>query len=126
VIILDTHAWIWLNGDTRRLSAAARETIRQENILGVSPISLWEVAMLWERGRVELDRSLEAWLEKACAQPKIRLLPITTAVAVRTANLIMHGDPADRIIVATALTYQCALVTVDGNIHDANIVKAVW
>ena len=126
MIVLDTHAWIWLNDDGKRLSAIAHEAIQRERVLGVSPISLWEVAMLSERGRVELNRPLEAWLERACVQPKIRILPITAAVAARTEHLAMHGDPADRIIVATALVHQCALVSRDENITEANIVKAIW
>ena len=126
MIVLDTHAWIWLNDDDKRLSTTAREAIRREDFLGVSSISLWEVSMLWERGRVELNRPLEAWLERACAQAKVRLLPITVGIGARTANLKIHGDPADRLIVATALIHQCKLVTVDENITDAKVVDVIW
>ena len=126
MIVLDTHTWVWLNDDTTRLSAEAGNAIQQERTLGVSPISMWEIAMLWQYERLELALPLEAWLEKACAQPKIRLLPITTAIAARLAQLEMHGDPADRIIVATALVHQCKLVTRDDNITVGKLVETIW
>ena len=126
MIVLDTHALVWLNGEVWRLSASAHEAIRRERELGVSPISLWEVSMLWQYGRLKLDLPLEAWLERACAQPKIRLLPITAAIAARTARLDIHGDPSDRIIVATALIHQCKLMTVDKTITDAKVVETIW
>jgi len=82
--------------------------------------------MLWQYGRIELNMSLEIWLEKACLQPKIRILPITVAVATSTTRLQMHGDPADRLIVASALVHHCALVTRDENIQNAKIVRTIW
>jgi len=126
MIVLDTHALIWLNDDAGRLSDTAREAIRRDDEVGISAISLWEVSMLWQYGRIELSMSLEMWLEKACLQPKIRILPITVAIATRTARLEMHGDPADRLIVASALVHHCALVTRDENIQNAKIVRTIW
>ena len=126
MIVLDTHALIWLNDDAGRLSNAACEAIQSEGELGVSVISLWEVSMLWQYGRIELDLPLETWLEKACSQPKVRLLSISVAVAARTARLELHGDPADRLIVASALVHQCALITRDENIQNAKIVRTIW
>jgi len=126
MIFLDTHALIWLNDDAERLSNVAREAIRREDALGVSAISLWEVSMLWQYGRIEIGLPLETWLEKAFSQPKIRLIPISVAVAARTVRLEMHGDPADRLIVASALVHQCALVTRDENIQNAKIVRTIW
>jgi len=126
MIVLDTHILIWLNDDAVRLSNAAREAVRMEDELGVSAISLWEVSMLQQYGRIELGLPLETWLEKACSQPKIRILPISVAVATRTTRLEMHGDPADRLIVASALVHQCALVTKDENIQNTKIVRTIW
>jgi len=126
MIVLDTHVLIWLNDDAGRLSNAAYEAIRREGELGISAISLWEVSMLLQYGRIELSLPLETWLEKACSQPKIRLLPISVAVAARTARLEMHGDPADRLIVASTLVHQCGLVTRDENIQNTKIVRTIW
>jgi len=126
VIILDTHVWIWLNADAGRLSNTAHEAIQREQELGISAISLWEVAMLSQYGRIELNRPLETWLEKACSQSKIRLIPITVAVAAHTARLNMHGDPADRLIVASVLVHKCTLATADENIRNARIVQTIW
>ncbi len=126
MIVLDTHAWIWLNDDAKRLSDGARKAIRRESELGVSTFSLWEVAMLCQYGRIKLDRPLQAWLEKACSLTGIRILPLTIPVVARVAQLNIHGDPADRVIVASALVHQCALVTRDESIQESGVVKTIW
>jgi len=82
--------------------------------------------MLYQYGRIELNVPLETWLEKVCSQPKIRILPISVTIAACTARLEMHGDPADRLIVASALVHKCALVTRDENIQNTKIVRTIW
>ena len=83
--------------------------------------------MLAARGRIELDRDPVAWMEASLEVERIELLPLTPAVAVASANLAdFHGDPADRLIVATAITHGSKLVTKDRNISEAGIVKTVW
>ena len=126
MIVLDTHTWIWLNDDAKRLSKDAHKAIRQESELGVSAFSLWEVAMLCQCGRIKLDRPLQAWLENACSLTGIRILPLTIPIATRVAQLNIHGDPADRVIVATALVHKCRLVTIDENIQESALVETVW
>jgi PIN domain nuclease of toxin-antitoxin system len=127
VIVLDTHAWIWLVSDPDQLGSAARKAIASDRSRGIAAISCWEVAMLAARGRIELDRDPVRWMDDAMAAEDIELLPLTPAVAVASAQLgRFHGDPADRLIVATALTHGAALVTKDERIRKIDLVKTVW
>ena len=127
MIVLDTHAWIWLTDDPDRLGPRARSAIRAARSKGVAAISCWEVAMLAARGRIELDRDPVAWMEQSLQAEDIELLPLTPAVAAASIHFeSFHGDPADRLIVATALTHGAALVTKDARIAEAGILKTVW
>jgi PIN domain nuclease of toxin-antitoxin system len=91
LIILDTHILIWqtelLKG---RIPSKMLDAIDAEPVLGVSAISLWEIAMLEEKGRITLSKPLLPWLRVALAAPKIKLLPITPEVAARSGRLPMH------------------------------------
>jgi PIN domain nuclease of toxin-antitoxin system len=127
LIILDTHAWIWWNSAPDKLSAAARAAIDGADQLGVSAISCWEVSMLVAKGRLGLDRDVLTWVQEALPEELVQLLPVSPTIAVRAGALeSFHGDPADRLIVATALELNGALVTRDGRIRDYEPVKSVW
>jgi PIN domain nuclease of toxin-antitoxin system len=126
VIVLDTHAWVWLTSDPSRLGPAARKALRRGRSKGVAAISCWELAMLVVRGRIELDRDPVSWMEDALRSEAIDLLPLTPAVAVASAQLGALPDPADRLVVATAMTYGAALVTRDEAIRGSGLVQTVW
>lgn len=127
MIVLDTHAWIWLASEPERLGREARRLLRRERVRGVAAISCWEVATLAARGRIELDRDLVAWMEDALSETGAELLPLTPAVAAASAQLgDFHGDPADRLIVATALTHGAVLVTKDERIREHGAVRTAW
>jgi PIN domain nuclease of toxin-antitoxin system len=127
VIVLDTHAWIWLTSDPRRLGRSARAVLRRERSLGLAAISCWELATLEARGRIALDRDPVEWMEASFDAEGIELLPLTPAVAAASAALKdFRGDPADRLIVATALTHGAMLVTKDERIRRAGGVVTVW
>lgn len=128
MILLDTHAWIWWVSDPENLSAAAGREIRRADAIGISAISCWEVAGAVAKGRVSLDRDPLDWMGQALADPRIELLPLSPAVAVRSTRLgrAFHGDPADRIIVATAILENARLVTKDRLIRDYPAVESVW
>jgi len=127
VIVLDTHAWIWLVSDPDQLGGAARKAIDRDRSRGISAISCWELAMLAARGRIELDRDPVTWMDDALEADDIELLPLTPAVAVASTQLgNFHGDPADRLIVATALTHGAVLITKDERIRELNLVKTLW
>jgi len=89
---------------------------------------MWEVATLAERGRIVLDEPAEAWLQSAIRLPQITVLEITPAIAARAGSLprSVGGDPADRLIVATAIHHQMPLVTTDGRIQRAAVLETIW
>jgi PIN domain nuclease of toxin-antitoxin system len=129
VILLDTHALIWLANEPSKLSRKATNAIRlaiQEGGLGISGITLWELAWLASHGRLALTGTVEAFLERITSRTSI--LPITVKVAVlanQWPETYSH-DPCDRLIGATALAVGCALVTKDRNIRASKQLKTIW
>lgn len=128
MILLDTHAWLWWAGDPGKLSSRARARIEAERDLGISAISCWEVGMLVERGRLRLNPDARTGLQEALGIPRLRVVPVTQTVATDGGFLgpDFHGDPADRIIVATALELRAALVTKDERIRSSKLVQTIW
>jgi PIN domain nuclease of toxin-antitoxin system len=121
-IVLDTHAWIWLiNGDKRLEKSKCRSYIedaaKSSNIC-VSAISVWEIGMLESKSRIKFSINCLDWINKALSAPGISLAPITPEIAIESSRLPgkFHGDPADRIIVATARKLEAKLITYDKNI----------
>ena len=122
MILLDTHIWIWwVHGDTQ-LPLPVSEFIQseEEGGLGVSAISCWEVAKLVERKRLMLPLATHEWMAKALSYPGIRLIPLVPNIAVESTQLpgSFHKDPADQIIVATARSMGCGLVTMDLSVRS--------
>jgi PIN domain nuclease of toxin-antitoxin system len=117
VIVLDTHIWVWWVDGTKRLTASQVDTIQanEENVIGVSAISCWEIAKLVEYKQLEWSCSPDDWFRQALSYPGIQLLELTPEVALESARLPagFHRDPADQIIVATARIHGCPLVTSD-------------
>ena len=120
MIVLDTHAWVWWTIDPDRLSETQRQEITdsEEDRIGVSAISCWEVAKLCEYERLALPVDLPEWFQLALQYPGVSLLDLTPEVAVESTTLpgAFHRDPADQIIVATARVHGCPLVTSDDRI----------
>lgn len=128
--LLDTHILIWWLQDSARLSSGQKQVLESANAaapLLVSDISLWEVAMLHDLGRIRLTIPLRDWLEKAVAPPLVRRTGISPAIAAELANLpeSFHRDPADRILVATARTLGATLLTQDRRIADASLTRTL-
>jgi PIN domain nuclease of toxin-antitoxin system len=128
MILLDTHAWIWWASRSATLSTAARQSIDAEGEVGVAAISCWEVAMLVDKGRLKLDRDVGLWVDQAVALPKVVLLALTPQIAVASVRLPsgFQGDPADRMIVATAKQQGVPLVTKDERIQRCGLVTTIW
>lgn len=117
-VLLDTHALLWWRAGQDRLSATATALLDEASILLVSPISFWEVGMLVGKGRVALDRATTTWTRDVLRHARVAVAEITPQVAVVAAELPgFHGDPADRLLYATATTRQVPFVTKDGAIH---------
>ena len=128
MIVLDTATWIWRASDPKRLTTSARRAIDQAERALVSAISVWEVAMLVAKRRIQLDRRVEQWVDIALALPGIQLAPLEPAIAVRSTKLPgeFHPDPADRIIVATALENAVPIITPDDRIRSYPHVQSAW
>lgn len=123
MILLDTHTWFWtVTGDAKLRLPVRREIDRAyaANSLFLSPISLWELALKHSRGKLQLDRPLRPWLGNAIAVSGVQLMSIGVEIAASCAELppAFHGDPADRIIAATARTEGLHLVTHDRKLLD--------
>lgn len=114
-ILLDTHVWYWSLASPERLSKRARKAIeRSENSLWLSPVSVWEVLLLAERGRLRLDADPRLWAREALLLTPAQEAPLTHEVALRSREVALpHEDPADRFLVATALCYDLTLATAD-------------
>ncbi|MDR3303093.1 MAG: type II toxin-antitoxin system VapC family toxin [Treponema sp.] len=125
MIIIDTHIFVWLFLEPERVPANISAAIGDEDALGLSAISLWEIAMLTEKKRFTLPEPLLSWLKGALALDKLKLLPITPEIAATSAGLPMHGDPADRLIAATAIAYNVALATVDRLLLEMPLLKTI-
>jgi len=116
VILLDTHIWVrWVDVEANPLPSGLVETIETADRLAVSAITCWEVAWLTRRGRLDLRLSLTDWLQQALEGSGVTCLPIDRQIAVRAANLPEHHrDPADRLIIATAIEKRARLMSLDG------------
>ncbi|CAN2039643.1 PIN domain-containing protein [Candidatus Magnetomoraceae bacterium gMMP-15] len=129
MILLDTHAWWWAISEPENLSAPAQQLI-SDTPSGqhcISSISLWEFAMMAQRGRIQLTITPQEWLSFALGMANTQVLPLSADIALDSCNLPgeFHKDPADRLIVATARISHLTLVTKDRKIRDYKHVKTI-
>ncbi len=122
-ILLDPHVLIWLLQGSDRLGQRSLAQIRaaaETDTLLLAAISPWEIAMLVAKGRLALDRDVGDWVAAALVLPGIALAPLLPEIAVASIRLpgILHADPADRLIVATARHHNAALITDDDLLLD--------
>ena len=128
MILLDTHAWIWWVTESSSLSPGARRAIGRSDELGISVISCWEVAMLVAKQRIGFSIDVQAWIDLALQRPKIRLIPLDSAIAVLSTRLPgeLHSDPVDRLIAATCMTLGIPLVSKDQSITAWGHISVIW
>ncbi|MGB7753711.1 MAG: type II toxin-antitoxin system VapC family toxin [Candidatus Acidiferrales bacterium] len=130
MILVDTHVVVWLVLDAERVSAKARSAIsearKSANGLAISGISLLELATLASKGRIQLNTSLESFLQEI--ESRFIVLPISGRVCARAIALpaTYPKDPADRIIGATALVEGLSLVTADREIRRSRALQTIW
>lgn len=129
MILLDTHAWLfWVDDSLGKLSKNAFKKIEETASLGVSIISCWEIAMLVAKQRLALNLDVMPWIDKALKYPGTTLLNLDPEIVVTSTRLpgTFHGDPADRMIVATCMKYGVPLITRDEQIHSWGKIKVIW
>jgi len=118
-LLLDTHYWIWLeSGEFERVPQRLRIAIQEAAGAGallLSAISVWELALLKANGKIAINAPCEDWVRDALATPGLSLVPLTPEIAIDSTRLPgeFHGDPADRIIMATARRHRARLLTRD-------------
>ena len=129
-VLLDTHMWVWWLTPDSPLSRAERaaldaEAARRE--LFLSAISLWETQILHAKQRLELPLPFADWLARAADERVITVLPLSVEVvfALDALPAAFHGDPADRLIVATARAHAMPLATHDAAIRRSRAAK-LW
>ena len=114
-LLLDTHIWVWSLVEPSRLARRVARALRSNDAeLWLSPISLWELSILAEKGSIELSGGIDAWIDEALRVAPMREAPVTHAV-VRALHTIEtpHRDPADRFLASTAAALDLQLVTAD-------------
>lgn len=121
-VLLDTHVWVWLVNGSPELS---EETVRlldnaaQAGKLFVPAIAVWELATLTAKKRITLSVPIKNWVQEALQKPGIEMVPLSSDISIESTMLPgdVHGDPADRIIIATARVKKYRLATRDDKIH---------
>jgi len=129
-VLLDTHVWLWWLLGSERLRPQERRSLDRLAASGSSHIaamSLWEAQMLHAKGRLALDRPFKTWLREAASPAVVEILPLDVEVVIALHQLPVgfHGDPADRLIVATGLAHGLVLATHDQAIRSSGVIT-IW
>jgi PIN domain nuclease of toxin-antitoxin system len=116
MLVLDTHIWVWwIEANSRLPRWLAMRIADPATPVAVSAISVYELSLGFERGRIALNRPLVDWIAQATIAADIQVLPVTISSARLAGQLPRHHlDPLDRIIIATALTEPAQLASLDG------------
>ncbi len=125
--LLDTHIWLWSLLEPDRISSYVREILQDDDSeLYISPITVWEVMTLAEKGRIELYPTPQEWVTAALSQSPVKEAPLSHAVAIKSKLIgLPHQDPADRFIAATAWEYGLTLITADQRLRQAQEIVTV-
>jgi PIN domain nuclease of toxin-antitoxin system len=127
-VLLDTHVVHWWSAEPNRVSSPAREALEAADELVVAAISWYELAWLARHERITVSIPIRSWLQGLAAQ--LRTIGVTPAIADTAVALpsSFPGDPADRLIYATAIEHGLGLVTKDRSIrdHDRPRSLVVW
>ncbi len=131
MVLLDTHVWVWFAAEPKRLSRAASTAIRRATESGgvsIASISIWELAMLFDSGRLRAPGTVESSVRSMIEQTSVVIHEITPEIAALATAFPddFARDPADRLIGATARSLGLPLVTRDQRMLESNLLKAIW
>ncbi len=126
-LLLDTHILLWSLLEPEKLGKDTAEILENpDNELWLSPISLWEIIILAEKGRIELNKEPVKWLKTVLNQLPFREAPLNFHVAMESRYInLFHQDPADRFLAATAKIYNLTLVTADQNLLGCTDIQSL-
>jgi PIN domain nuclease of toxin-antitoxin system len=122
-LLLDTHIALWLDNGDERLAASTRQQIdkiwQDGGTICLSAVSIWEIALLVDTGRIDLDAAVGIWVDRFLDRPGIEAVPLEHRAAARSYQLhpFEQRDPADRLLIAAAIELGCPLVTYDERIR---------
>lgn len=131
IILIDTQVLIWYVTSSDSISNRAKRLIdkqKKDGLIYVSSISIWEIALLTQKGRLNLSTDVDSWVKKVEALTFLRFIPVDNEIALKSVTLPgnLHSDPADRIIIATANLLGATLITSDQKIRKYKLVKTSW
>lgn len=129
--VLDTQALVWWAEENPKLPKKARQAAAaaaRRRELVTSAISVFEVTTLERRGRIALKIPLSEWLNSLRVLPELTIQPVTDEIAERAGGFgdVFPGDPADRLIAATALVLDVPLITADTKLHKVSSLSTIW
>ena len=126
-ILLDTHIWLWYALGNPQLSERLRSVIAADSTeLWLSSISIWEVLLLAEKGRISLQLDPVEWIDRSIQALAMREVPLDRQIAILSRKIeLPHQDPADRFIAATAMYHQLTLATVDTHLTGASWLQTL-
>ena len=121
-VLLDTHIALWLDSGSSRLRPSTRSFLdhhwQNGGTVLLSAVTAWEIALLVDMERIELDLPVEAWIERFTNRPGVHAVALSLTAAARSylMHKLEHRDPADRLLIATAIELNCPFVTYDTRI----------
>lgn len=129
-VLLDTHVWLWWLLGSEQLPKEERNALDRlaaRAALRVAAVSLWETQMLHAKGRLTLNRAFDVWIRDAASTSVVQVIPLDVEVVIALNGLpsSFHGDPADRLIVATSRAYRLPLATHDRAIRRSR-AATLW
>ncbi len=129
MILLDTHVLIWLASEPSKLSRKAADAVRRASRgtgIGISAITLWEIAWLATHDRLEITGTVEAFVEKSSSRTAIQPITVKVAVLANQLPADYSSDPCDRLIGATALADGLSLITKNTEIRSCKQIRTIW
>lgn len=131
MILLDTHVLVWMVSDSSQLSRSAFRELRKaerNGELAIASITLWELALLYQRGRLRTSGSVESSIRAVIEKSRVTVIEISPEIAALTTTFpdTYPKDPADRLIGATARALGATLITQDERILDSPLIRSIW
>lgn len=132
MIVLDTHVLIWFVNNPEKISKRAYKKIdleiKKNNNILISSITVWEIYMLVKKGRLKFSLDIDIWIEKVEQLNFLLFVPVNNKIAAKSVFLpgTFYNDPADRIIVATAMQNGATLITSDSRILKYSPLQSLW